>query len=85
MQGTNAFPADGIACNIQVRPEVQGFRTIQDIEQCLTMNISKRRVEKARANVTRCFDHGRNPGCVAPGRHILGLAKMGTEMLGDAA
>jgi len=85
VQRAHASAADWVGCNIKVRSKLQRFGTIHDLVQGLIVNIPERRMEKARADLTRCFDHRGDPRRVAPGCDVLSLAKMGTEVEHDAA
>ena len=49
------------------------------------MDVSQRRMEETGPDVTRCFNHGRNPRSVTARRDVLALPEVGTEMLNNAA
>ena len=76
----NASAANRIGSNVEVCPKLHSFGTIHDVVQGLAMDIAQRRMEKAGANVTGCFDHGRNPRSIAEWRDVLCQAKVSAEV-----
>ncbi len=41
-------------------------------------------MEETGPNVTRCFNHGRNPRCVTARREVFALSEVGAELLNNA-
>jgi len=65
--------------------KAQSFRTIHDLVQSLIVNIPERGVEKAWADIARCFNHCGDPRGIAAGCDALCLANVSTEVEHNAA
>jgi hypothetical protein len=85
VQRTYAPPADRISRNIEVSSKPQRFGTIHYLLQGQMVNIPERRMEKAGADLARCFDHRGDPGRVTGRCDGLRLTDVGAEVEDNSA
>ena len=83
VEGAYAPFTDLVTRYIEGCAKGQGFWAVDDVCKSLAVDVSQGRVEKARPNIPRCFNHGRNPGCIAAWCHVFGLAQVGAKMSDD--
>ena len=85
MQRAHAPAADRVRRNVESGSKSQGLGTIHNLAQGLLVNITQRRMEKAGADLARCFDHRGYPRCVTVWRDVLCLAEVSAEVKDNTA
>src|ERR1700678_3668326 len=85
MQRADTSLTNVVVLHVEARAKLQSFLAVDDVSECLAVDIPHRGVEETWTHVAGRLDHRGHPGCVATRSHVRDLAEVGAEMTDDFA